>query len=390
MNSVLDRFSDTVSLIYEAGLDPDKWPTALEALCEELNADKAQMLYLDPREHMISFACGYGFDPYANNIGASRFRRYFADDPVAVYGITHLDQVFSDRRVIDTEALHASGMHREIRRPADMEYLLTSFLTDGSNDWSGICFFRKEEQDPFDENDEAILVRYSTHLRRSTYLHKSVVGAAHFKTIQNAVLDHLNTGILVVDELHDIVLCNKSARTIIEDTGILKLYESRIKCHCPRENALLHQSIDEALSYRHGTLSDRRIAVRLTGVNPDKHILAVSTQLQIQKMKEKSQNLPLSKAHYTARIPSRKNVLVTFCDPDGFKSKPVKMLEQIFSLTPAEAALADCLADDCSLDEAAKTLGRSVGTARVQLQSVFEKTDTNRQSSLIRLIMSVP
>lgn len=390
MNSVLDRFSDTVGLIYEAGLDPDKWPIALEALCQELDADKAQMLYLDPHEHMISFACGYGFDPYANNIGASRFRRYFADDPVAIYGITHLDQVFSDRRVIDTKALHASGMHRKIRRPADMEYLLTSFLTDGTSDWSGICFFRKEDQNPFNDEDEITLNRYSTHLRRSTYLHKSVVGAAHFKTIQNAVLDHLNTGILVVDELHDVILCNKSAQTIIENTGVLKIYDSRLKCNHPRENALLHQSIEEALSYRHGSQTDRRIAVRLTGSHPDKAILAVTTQLQIQKMKEKSQNLPLSKAHYTARIPSKKNILITFCDPGGFKNKPVEMLEQLFNLTPAEAALADCLADDCSLDEAANVLGRSVGTARVQLQSIFEKTDTNRQSSLIRLIMSVP
>jgi DNA-binding CsgD family transcriptional regulator len=386
----LDTFSDTVGLIYEAGLDPDRWPVALEVLCNELRADKAQILYLDTHEHKISFASSFGFDPFSNNINAARFRKYFASDPVAQYGITHLNEVFSDRRVIDTEALHASGMHQDIRRPEDMEYLLTTFLSDGSNDWSGICFFRKKEQDSFNKKDEAALVKYTDHLRRSTYIHKSVSGAAYFKTIQNAVLDDLDTGIIVVDELHDVVLCNKSARATIDNNGVFRQYDSRLKCHHTRENALLHNSIDEALSYHPETSSNRRIAVRLTGEDRNKSILAVTTQLQIQKLVEKRQNLQLSKAHYTARIPSRKNALITLCDPKIYKNNPVEMLEQLFGLTPAESALAECLADDYSLNAAAKMLGRSVGTARVQLQSVFEKTDTNRQSSLIRLIMSVP
>ncbi len=56
------------------------------------------------------------------------------------------------------------------------------------------------------------------------------------------------------------------------------------------------------------------------------------------------------------------------------------MLQSLFGLTPAEAALADRLANDLSLEEAAKQLGRSMGTVRVQLQPIFEKTDTNRQN----------
>ncbi len=56
------------------------------------------------------------------------------------------------------------------------------------------------------------------------------------------------------------------------------------------------------------------------------------------------------------------------------------MLQSLFGLTPAEAALADRLANDLSLEEAAKQLGRSMGTVRVQLQPIFEKTDTKREN----------
>ena len=390
VNIELDTFSKSVGLIYEAGLDPDKWPLALQALCTEVKADKAQMLYLDPHEYLISFACGFGFDPYAHNIGAARFRRYFVDDPVAQYATNNLNEVFSDRRVIDPEKLHASGMHKEIRLPADMEYLLTTFLTDESLDWSGICFFRTGSQEPFTQIEEKILNRYTEHLRRATYIHKSVAGASHIKTVQNAVLDNLDTGIIVVDELHDVILCNKSAKSTIDSTGVLKLVDSRLSCRYTRENSLLHESIDEALGGQPHLSTKRRIAVCLRGEDQSKSIFAVTTQLQIQGFEEKRQNLTVTKAHYTARIPSRKNAIITLCDPSHYNNRPVEMLEHLFSLTPAEAALADCLAEDRSLDLAAKMLGRSVGTARVQLQSIFEKTDTNRQSSLIRLIMSIP
>lgn len=381
---------ENVGYIYEAGLDSDKWPIALQGICSELDADKAQMLYLDPQEYMISFACGLGFDPYAHNIGAGRFRRYFVDDPVAQYGIGHLNEVFSDRRVIDTKLLHASGMHREIRQPANMEHLLTTFITDGALDWSGFCFFRTKEQPAFNDKDEAILKNYVEHLRRATYIHKSIAGVANLNSIHNAVLDHLDTGIIVVDDLHDVVICNNSARKTIDSTGILKLNNSRLSCKSSHENTVLHESIDQALGNQQENFEKRRIAVRIKSPDQKNSILAVTTRLQIQNFEEKSQNLPVSKAHYTARIPSRKNALITLCEPAKHKNLPVEMLEHLFGLTPAEAALANCLADDCSLDSAAKLLKRTVGTARVQLQSIFEKTDTNRQSSLIRLIMSIP
>ena len=390
MNKDLKRFSEIVGFIYEAGLDSDKWPFVLQALCKEVGADKAQMLYLDPQEYMISFACGYGFDPYAHNIDARRFRRYLFDDPVTQYGTTHLDEIFSDRRVIDPGILHASGMQREIRRPANMEYILSAVLTDGSLDWSGFCFFRTAEQEPFSSKEEQILNSYAEHLKRSTYIHKSMVGTANINNLQNTILDDLDTGIIVVDDLHDVVICNKNAQQTIETSGVLRLNNSRLSCRYPHENALLHESIDEALGREPHLSTKRRIAVRLRGADPLQTILAVTTRLQIQGLEEKRQNLPMIKAHYTARIPSRKNALITLCDPQKYKKHPVEMLEHLFGLTPAEAALADSLADDCSLENAAQQLGRAVGTARVQLQSIFEKTDTKRQSSLIRLLMSIP
>ncbi len=386
----LNKFSESIGHIYEAGLDADKWPFALKALSEELGADKAQMIYLNPREFFISFACGYGFDPYSFDIGAGKFRRYLFDDPVAQFGMSHLDEVFSDSRVIKKEVLHNSGMQKYIRGPANMEHMLTVFLQDSSEDWSGFCFFRGKEQDPFDGQDEQLLSTFTDHLKRSSLIQKSIAGTTQLEALQNAVLDRVDTGILILDDLHDVLVCNKHAKKIIGYSDVLKLFRNRIVCNSSQENAMLHEAIDGALSQNKEPKERKRIAVRLRGVDRLKNLIAVTTPVQFNNFEEKLEYEHLPKAHYTAKIPYKKNVLVTICDPNDVSLDSESILQKLFGLTPAEAALADCLADDLTLTDASKKLGRSVGTARIQLQSIFGKTDTNRQTSLIKLISSIP
>ena len=57
-----------------------------------------------------------------------------------------------------------------------------------------------------------------------------------------------------------------------------------------------------------------------------------------------------------------------------------------FGLTPAEARLAIHLATGASLTEAADMLGVTHNTVRAQLRAIFDKTDTHRQTELIRLL----
>jgi len=58
----------------------------------------------------------------------------------------------------------------------------------------------------------------------------------------------------------------------------------------------------------------------------------------------------------------------------------------LFCLTPAEARLAQWVAEGRSLKEAAAAFGVSIHTVRMQLRSIFAKTGTRRQAELVRLM----
>jgi DNA-binding CsgD family transcriptional regulator len=66
------------------------------------------------------------------------------------------------------------------------------------------------------------------------------------------------------------------------------------------------------------------------------------------------------------------------------------LLADAFGLTQAEACLAIDLLSGRSVGDVATCSGRSVATVRTHLASILAKTETTRQSDLVRLLMRLP
>jgi DNA-binding CsgD family transcriptional regulator len=76
-------------------------------------------------------------------------------------------------------------------------------------------------------------------------------------------------------------------------------------------------------------------------------------------------------------------VLIETADPPEARNE---RLRTRYGLTESEARLALHIADGGSLPAYAAARGVSRNTARNQLQQVFEKTDTQRQAQLVKLL----
>ena len=74
-------------------------------------------------------------------------------------------------------------------------------------------------------------------------------------------------------------------------------------------------------------------------------------------------------------------------DPDCEQAPSSASLQQLFDLTHREAALAVALLRGLDLREASKEMRVSLTTIRSHLDQLFVKTDTHRQSELIRLLL---
>jgi PAS domain S-box-containing protein len=86
----------------------------------------------------------------------------------------------------------------------------------------------------------------------------------------------------------------------------------------------------------------------------------------------------------------RPAAIVFMSDPENVPDLKESQLASLYGLTPAEARLARLLAQDLSLAEASEELGVSQHTVRTHIKRIFSKTTTERQSGLIRVLLSGP
>jgi DNA-binding CsgD family transcriptional regulator len=81
-------------------------------------------------------------------------------------------------------------------------------------------------------------------------------------------------------------------------------------------------------------------------------------------------------------------VLACIADPDVGAAPAASRLRDLFGLTPTEARLALALLNGDTVREAAAAMGIKVNTAGVHLARIFDKTGVNRQSALIKVLLS--
>ena len=75
---------------------------------------------------------------------------------------------------------------------------------------------------------------------------------------------------------------------------------------------------------------------------------------------------------------------------DGRRIATARQLMDFFGLSGAEARLARAICHGDSVEEYARDQGLRLPTVRTQLSSIFNKTGTQRQAALVRLIAGIP
>lgn len=192
-------------------------------------------------------------------------------------------------------------------------------------------------------------------------------GNSFSSSIGTAALNHFKIAVIIVDENGRIVFTNNTGAALFaEGNGLSWGTDDRPKACLPEETKQLQTMLEAAAKGDAETLGDGVMAVsRNVGFRP----LSVA----VSGLKG---DAPANHAIVFVSDPGRPNVLAS--DAIG----------TLFNLTPAEARLTHALAMGEQLTDAAHLSGVTVSTARTYLKQIFQKTETSRQSELIKLILS--
>src|SRR5262249_3958379 len=81
--------------------------------------------------------------------------------------------------------------------------------------------------------------------------------------------------------------------------------------------------------------------------------------------------------------------MLLICNPDRPAQVPTAWMTDAYGLTPAEVRVALAVSSGATIRNVARQLKISVNTVKTHLRRVYEKTGTNRQAELSRLMATI-
>jgi DNA-binding CsgD family transcriptional regulator len=364
-----------VELIYGAACDPDRWPQLLESLCSMVGASGADVAAFDLNRPVAQIHAAVGV------ISADAFKREYLD-----YYITVDPFVAAGRRLnwfvtgniglgdwaVPPHELVKSEFYCDFGRRHDFLGGLTAVIKGKKAAGSALSLTRRRTAEF--GNEEIVLMRaLLPHLQRALQVHNRLTEAQTRESVVVSLLDRITTGAILADGAGRVLLANQRAREILRERDGLTCDRGVLRAARARESTELLKLIGGAAQTSVGTaLSPGGIVV--LGRPSGKRAFQVTVS-----------PMPLLDE---AGVANRPLAVMFIVDPERAFEPHVELIRRVYGLSRAEGEVARLLVDGRTLQEIADLLCVSINTVRFHVKQLFSKTDTTRQSELLRVLLS--
>ena len=356
-----ERAAGLVELLFEAPADPRAWERLLAALCRSLSKGAVPMLIGPIMAEGPPFLLGHGIG--LRRLSLSDLQPDEDHPPperVPVGSIFEIPPASPDfaRTHLFQNVLAKEGL-------APGPGFLAVLSRDARPLTGGLLVLSRDASWSPSADDRALVELLTPYVIRSVILGIRLNERRSSVDALLGIFDSLVLGVILLDAQGNVSFANQSAAELLGTAAGLtrsgRGNEQRKRTEALR--ALMRREMGAssgALSYPH----------------PDdgRPLYITST--------------PLSWGGANVQPDARFATALFLGDPGGAAPGTANALGLLYGLTPAEERLALALASGRPLAESARHLGIRLSTARGVLRAVFEKTDTNRQASLVRLILT--
>jgi DNA-binding CsgD family transcriptional regulator/PAS domain-containing protein len=363
-----DRILHVIGLIYEAAVEPSRWPVALQGLSSLVGATASTLLFGDARSAEASIMQAANIDPQV----MARYNEYYVKHDVRLHVALRrpLPAITTNSNVPAALRFGSSEFFNDFLSPSDLVYMLGTILVRDDHAFASLGVHRSRRGGEYTEDELRRFRMIVPHLQRAIEVHRRLYRATLNAAAAGSSLDRLAIGVILVDAAGRVLFANRSASEITVSSDGLMVTPEGLRCSQPDETKQLRRLV-AAAAQDVADVGGSALAVSRPSLKRALSVLVA----------------PLRPAEPSLEL-RRAAVVVFVSDPERSLTTTSDALQRLYSLTAAEARLAKLLLDGHDLRDAAGELGISVLTARTQLKSVFHKTETRRQSELIRIMMA--
>jgi DNA-binding CsgD family transcriptional regulator len=228
-----------------------------------------------------------------------------------------------------------------------------------------LCLTREQGTRAFLRKDMARLRQILPHLGRAAEIHFRLAEAARQRGLSREVISLTAQEVICVDVHGRTAFASPRAELRLREADGLAENSMGLRASTEGDTRRLRRQITQGFALPDGA----------------RH----SSTLKLPRRNGKK---PLSVTIIPAASNgSAEHVVLLVADPDVPTPTCAQLLRQRYHLTAAEIRVTEMILAGHELRTVAALLDVSLGTVRNQLKSIFQKTDTHRQSALVRLLL---
>jgi DNA-binding CsgD family transcriptional regulator len=356
-----------IEQIYECASEADTghWQEVYEQLANEMSAGTGSMQYIIKAENRVVPIATTNPPGFEEELS----QHYMATIPYrnALFRLRP-GEIFERHRHLDDGEFKRTAVYRGFLKKVDKFHVLHHCLAATPDFVAGISFTRPESRERFSEMEIANYLKIGKHIQRALKIQIELQRAAGENRLLSEGWDRMDHAAFFVDAAGRVVYYNAAAGEMINKGGVKILKTGEIGIAGHSETRRLRELISKAMITSEGS------------------VMAIASSGQ--------RRLYLSVSPFAEKFGppglARPMALITLSAPLGTDLGEARGLAKLFGLTAAESKVALMIADGDSIKEIADKLSISEQTARTHLKRIFGKTETKRQASLMKLVLSLP
>jgi len=361
-----------IDAIYNDAVQKGDWTPAMVRLRTLLRAKETTISAVTFDRRLVKWSGGIVATTGCVMNGEANHRysaHYMSIDPKApIFSSQPVGFVFNDAGHFDNSFVARDCFYQEYSRTLGLRHGLNRLILRDRGRELYLAAMRSGRQGPFDCAAEEMLVWASRHFLRAWQLRKMVSEAQTAMATAVAALDHLDYGILVLDDGGRIRLVNEFARNAMARGEGLRVTQGRLIAG----TGVVQRALDAALSSATKSVGAAQALRIPRGQNRCWFVWC----------------MPLAPENPLAAN-DQPGILIIIRDPLARSTISDHDLMILYQLTQSEAEVARALAEGMTLNVIAEKRGVKFSTVHTQLKRILQKTGLHRQSDLVRTIVAL-
>lgn len=347
-----------IESIYDAGTEPDHWPSVLTGFADLFGASCAVLVLTGPGKQIRQIG-SFGCDP---SFRESYEEYYGCLDPVVpVVAKAPCSLILTDSMVVPRAKLERNEFHHDWVRPQGYNTALAANIAGDDRRVGVIVLSRSQQGGDFYQSDVDVLATLMPHLRRAIKVHLRLADARSRQDTLTAGFDRVAHAVLMIDAYGRVLFANRAAERVLAQADGLDVGPGGLRAATTTQTSDLRRLVALA------TTKDR-LARQGGALLIDRPSMRRPFQVLISPLRHSG------------------TAMVLVIDPERKPADSAQRLASLYKLTPAETQVAREIAKGEGLPGVANRLGVLLSTVRTHLHHVFEKTATTRQAELVRLL----